>query len=88
MRSVFIHLGNSGCRTWGGEVLGEDVPGNISINFRIFHLTVKSVFSAFYLYMYSSLDFGVETGNLELANFIMRSVTKVSASLFRESIQP
>ena len=44
--------------------------------------------NAFYLYMYSSLDLGVETGNRELANFIMRSVTNVSASLFRESIQP
>ena len=82
------HLGNSGCSTWGREVLGEDVPENISINFRIFNPTITSVFSSFYLYMYSSLDFGVETGNLELANFIMRSVTNVSASLFRESIQP
>ena len=82
------HLGNSGCSTWGGEVLGENVPENIFINFRIFNLTSTSVFSSFYLYMYSSLDLGVETGNLELANFIMRSVTNVSASLFRESIQP
>merc|ERR1719319_387327 len=35
--------------------------------------------------MYSSLDFGVDTGNLELANFIIRSVTVDSASFCLQS---